>query len=55
MDEQNTVDQQPEENTTQTTPYVRRPWWQVAGAWIALVLFILVVAFFYFDLARGGF
>lgn len=32
------------EEKFQGEPYVPRPWWQIAGAWIGLVLFILSAA-----------
>lgn len=34
--------------------YTPRPKWQVIGAWIGLILFVLVVAGFYISIARGG-
>ena len=35
-------------------PYKPRPCWQVWGARIGLVLFILVVVMYYINIARGG-
>ena len=35
-------------------PYKPRPFWQVWGARIGLVLFILVVIAYYINIARGG-
>ena len=34
--------------------YVPRPAWQVWGARIALVLFIILIIFYYLNIARGG-
>lgn len=34
--------------------YVPRPWWQVWGARIVLVLFLALVAAYYVKIARGG-
>ena len=34
--------------------YVPRPWWQVAGAWVALALFLAFLAMYYLTLWRGG-
>ena len=34
--------------------YVPRPWWQVWGARILLVLFILILAVYYWNMFRGG-
>ena len=34
--------------------YVPRPAWQVWGARIALVLFILMILMYYLKIARGG-
>ena len=39
----------------ETPKYVPRPAWQVWGARIALVLFILVIIMYYLKIARGGF
>ena len=45
----------PEEEIQEQTPaYNPRPRWQVWGARIALVLFILVVILYYINIARGG-
>ena len=49
-------------NTEEETPeilfeephYVPRPKWQVWGARIALVLFIVLLIFYYLNVARGG-
>ena len=62
MDEMEKV-QQAEETKTEETPvveeapkegYVPRPWWQVWGARVALVLFILLLILYYVNLMRGG-
>ena len=42
----------PEE--TENTGYVPRPWWQVWGARIGLVLFLIVILLYYINIARGG-
>ena len=34
--------------------YVPRPAWQVWGARIALVLFVILIIFYYLNIARGG-
>ena len=41
MDEQNT------QQEVQEAPYVPRPWWQVWGARIALVVFIIGLILYY--------
>jgi len=38
----------------ETPKYVPRPAWQVWGARIALVLFILMILLYYLKIARGG-
>ena len=38
----------------ETPKYVPRPAWQIWGARIALVLFILVILLYYLNIARGG-
>ena len=48
MDEQHFEQNIPEEE------YVPRPWWQVWGARILLVIFILLVIMYYVNIARGG-
>lgn len=35
-------------------PYIPRPKWQIWGARIALVVFIVVIIFYYLNIARGG-
>ena len=43
------------EQTTEKKPaYIPRPLWQMIGAWIGLILFLIVVAGFYIALAKGG-
>ena len=48
----------PEEESPDTQPeeprYVPRPKWQVWAARIGLVLFILMLVFYYLNIARGG-
>ena len=34
--------------------YVPRPWWQVAGAWVGLALFLVVLVLYYMQMFRGG-
>ena len=56
-DEQLTQEEMPDEEAEALQPeniYIPRPKWQVVGAWIALVLFLLVIAGFYLNIARGG-
>lgn len=43
---------QPGEEKKPQQPYVERPWWQVWGARILLVLFILGVIIYYLAIAR---
>ena len=38
----------------QPQPYTPRPAWQVWGARIALVLFILILIMYYVNILRGG-
>ena len=56
MEEERKDEQLPEEETlSEEQPvYVPRPKWQVIGAWIALVLFLFVIASFYINMFRGG-
>lgn len=44
----------PVQETQENTGYVPRPWWQVWGARILLVLFILILAVYYWNMFRGG-
>ena len=46
--------QEPEEEQVPQEPYRPRPWWQVWGARILLVIFILLVIMYYVNIARGG-
>ena len=46
--------QKPEEEQVPQEPYRPRPWWQVWGARILLVIFILLVIMYYVNIARGG-
>lgn len=43
-----------EEKATEQEGYVERPAWQVWGARIALVIFLLIVAYQILSIARGG-
>lgn len=49
MEENQERNQEQAEDKKQTEPYVPRPWWQIAGAWIGLALFIFsaVLLFMY--------
>ena len=65
MDEMENKQQPPEEQEQETDVeenvlqekdvYIPRPAWQVWGARIALVLFILMLIMYYVNLLRGGF
>ena len=46
--------QEPEEEQVPQEPYRPRPWWQVWGARILLVIFILLVIMYYVNIARVG-
>ena len=46
---------QNEAATEETTGYVPRPAWQVWGARIGLVLFIIILILYYGRMLRGGF
>ena len=50
--EEETPEILPEE--TEPEPYVPRPAWQRAMAWIALVIFLGIVAMYYVNIMRGG-
>ena len=43
-----------EEQTQEQERYIPRPAWQVWGARIALVLFLIVLVMYYINIARGG-
>lgn len=34
--------------------YEKRPWWQVWGARILLILFLILIAMYYLNIAGGG-
>ena len=40
-------DEKKEPKTPEEPGYVPRPWWQVAGAWVGLLLFIGAAALIY--------
>ena len=42
------------EEINETPTYVPRPAWQVWGARICLVLFLLLILMYYLNIARGG-
>ena len=52
MEEKELESQIPEE--AQQPSYTPRPWWQVWGARILLVLFVILVILYYINVARGG-
>ena len=51
MENENLNEEFEQEEQPQYTP---RPAWQVWGARIALVLFIIVILLYYLNIARGG-
>jgi len=53
MDEN--LEKQPAEAAAEKSAYVPRPAWQVWGARVALVLFIIIVIGQILRIARGGF
>jgi len=55
VDEMENKDLQQEEIVTEEPPkYVPRPAWQVWTARIALVLFILLILMYYWNISRGN-
>ena len=44
----------PEQEETESSGYQPRPLWQRIGAWIGLVLFIMVLIMYYINIMRGG-
>ena len=48
MDEEILETEQPQQG------YTPRPKWQVIGAWVALVLFVLMLVMYYINVFRGG-
>lgn len=48
MDEEILEQNEPQEG------YTPRPKWQIAGAWIALILFVALLVMYYVNLLRGG-
>lgn len=40
--------------TTEENPYIPRPWWQVWGARLLLIAFLVLIIMYYFAIARGG-
>lgn len=53
MEEERKESPLPEEH--EQPVYIPRPKWQVWGARIALVLFILLIVLYYINVSRGGF
>ena len=43
-----------EQQTQEQESYTPRPAWQVWAARIGLLLFLAVLAFYYYNIARGG-
>ena len=55
VDEMENKDLQQEELQQEQTPkYIPRPAWQVWGARVALVIFILYLIMYYANILRGG-
>ena len=52
--ENENIPQTPEEETSEISVYTPRPAWQRVLAWVALALFLLVVAGYYLNIFRGG-
>lgn len=48
------LNQTPETAEAEQPHYVPRPAWQVWGARIALVVFIVLIIMYYINIARGG-
>ena len=48
------MDNQQENQFPEQKGYVPRPSWQIWAARIGLVLFILLLIFYYLNIARGG-
>lgn len=43
-----------ESEIEETTGYVKRPWWQIALAWLGLGAFLVVLILYYTQIFRGG-
>jgi len=52
--ENENIPQTPEEDPSEVSVYTPRPLWQRVLAWIALALFLVVVAGYYLNIFRGG-
>lgn len=52
--EEKELENQPIEEEQVQPPYIPRPRWQVWGARILLVLFIILVILYYINISRGG-
>ena len=56
MEDKNLEDLKSQEETAEEEKkgYTPRPLWQIIGAWVALIVFIIVMVFFYINMLRGG-
>lgn len=43
-----------DEGIPQQEPYRPRPWWQVWGARLLVIAFIILIMMYYITIARGG-
>ena len=43
-----------QEDEQETSGYQPRPLWQRIGAWIGLILFVMVLIMYYINIMRGG-
>lgn len=52
--EQEPEESMPEQEQPENTGYQPRPLWQRIGAWIGLILFVMVLIMYYINIMRGG-
>ena len=52
--EEKELENQPIEEQQEKPAYIPRPRWQVWGARIGLVLFIILIILYYINISRGG-
>lgn len=52
--EVNAMEQENQEQIQEAPVYVPRPRWQVWGARVALVVFVIVLILYYINIGRGG-